>query len=560
LSYTGATVSSHQTVEVKPTDVTMDIAVDTSGGEKVSLAVSNISIPYDSSDQYLVYWGEGDPVLAFNTPTSPAAQAPAGYIYSSVGPKLVGIQLTLRSGGPPKTFYKWVDIRNNAPIPAFTVAPLSTDPELGRRFTVAYPPLPATAIDEQMESIVTGGAIPPLWVWDFGDGTSVSNPRPDPIQHTYPYPGAYTATLRVTDHLGAVGSASQKVTIVTTPRVSPFIDFTFDCTAGLRCDFCSLDDPIWSTSFAWNFGDNTAVTTSAGITASHTFPAAGRYTVTETVTGNDGRQYASSGYVTVVNPDLSPGLAFFAVTPCRLFDSRSANGGAALTNSSDTFVQVGGKCGVPAGAKVVAATFAAITPTGDGYFKVYDPTKALPSDALSFVGGTTGFANNAFAPLASDGRLAIRTATSGTATTHLIIDVTGYFADWNSIPVPPANGFARGPYAFNLGGALFDSKWGPAATPLLPSAPQWFQLKGGPGLLPADAGAAFLNLEIKDPPGGGYVTLYPSELASKPGTSTLNLSPHIQVSNATVMALSGRTNDDVAMTYTGGGASTDYIL
>jgi PKD domain len=55
-----------------------------------------------------------------------------------------------------------------------------------------------------------GGSPIAARLWDFGDGTTASDPAP---AHTYAAPGTYTATLTVTDENGFSAATSQQVTV-----------------------------------------------------------------------------------------------------------------------------------------------------------------------------------------------------------------------------------------------------------------------------------------------------------------------------------------------------------
>ncbi len=142
--------------------------------------------------------------------------------------------------------------------------------------------------------------------WNFGDGatSTVQNPS-----HTYAAGGTYTVTLTVTDNQGAQSAPTSRTVTVTAANQSPTANFTSSCNA-LACSFTSTSsDPDGSiASYAWTFGDGA---TSTAQNPSHTYAAGGTYTVTLTVTDNQGAQSApTSRTLTITAANQSPTAAF----------------------------------------------------------------------------------------------------------------------------------------------------------------------------------------------------------------------------------------------------------
>jgi hypothetical protein len=131
----------------------------------------------------------------------------------------------------------------------------------------------------------------------------------------------------------------------------------------------------------------------------------------------------AAGVVISVIPDGD----FYAVTPCRLLDTR---GGSAVQSGTDRVLDVDAvtACGVSPLAGAVAINVTVFQPTGQGHLAAYPGNLAQPpgTSTINFGAGWTR-ANNALLGLSDDGRIKLRPVIAGGGSTHVIVDVVGFF-------------------------------------------------------------------------------------------------------------------------------------
>jgi PKD repeat protein len=246
------------------------------------------------------------------------------YVYASASPHTVTLAVTDDKGGSSsvsKTVNVSLPPPTNSPLkPAFT-APICTA-GVACQFTDA--------------SSDTDGIIK-SWSWNFGNGktSTVRHPKP-----TYAAAGAYTVTLTLTDDKGRTNSLSKIVTVIA-PNSPPTAAFVApSCAAGTPCQFndASTDGDGTIATRSWAFGDGT---TSTEADPSVTYAASGPYTVTLTVTDDDGAPSTVSQSVTVSPANNPPAAAFTAPTctagtPCQ-FNDASADGDGTIATRSWAF-------------------------------------------------------------------------------------------------------------------------------------------------------------------------------------------------------------------------------
>ena len=123
-------------------------------------------------------------------------------------------------------------------------------------------------------------------------------------------------------------------------------------------------------------------------------------------------------------------LAFVALTPCRLVDTRGNGftgsfGPPALAAGTPRTFTFPGQCGIPAGAAALSVNFTVTNAQGSGFILAFPEGDPPPTvSTVNYAFGQT-VANAAVVPLGSGGGLTVIAGVSGT---DLIIDVNGYYA------------------------------------------------------------------------------------------------------------------------------------
>lgn len=261
--------------------------VGTYGAGAMRLYVDGVQVAQRTDVVYLRniwgYWRVGGDRLT-NFPNRPTSDYLNGdldevAVYNRVlSAGSVSAHFVARSAVPPS---------NQSPVASFT----------------ATPSLMSVALNASASTDPDGTVVG--YSWAFGDGTTGTGVT---ANHTYATAGTYTVTLTVTDNLGATGTTTRQVTATPPANQSPTASFTASSNGlGVSVDGAASSDPDGSvTGYAWNFGDGG---TSTGNPASHTYATAGTYTITLTVTDNQGATASTTRDVTVVAPP-DPGQAF----------------------------------------------------------------------------------------------------------------------------------------------------------------------------------------------------------------------------------------------------------
>ncbi len=151
-------------------------------------------------------------------------------------------------------------------------------------------------------------------------------------------------------------------------------------------------------------------------------PATGWYVDSVSVSG-----FGTAGVCSTASGPAS----FYTLPPCRVLDTRNANGtlgGPALAAGATRGFPFAGACGIPADATAVSVNLTVTSPSAAGFLKAYAAAlgSAPSSSVLNFNVGTTR-ANNAVVMLASDGSNDVKIVNGSAGTVHVLVDVNGYF-------------------------------------------------------------------------------------------------------------------------------------
>jgi CSLREA domain-containing protein len=120
--------------------------------------------------------------------------------------------------------------------------------------------------------------------------------------------------------------------------------------------------------------------------------------------------------------------SFFAIPPCRMYDTRAGGAPPLAANASHNFI-LAITCEVPVTARALALNVTAVGPTHDGHLRLYPAgTEAPLASALNFAAGRAR-ANTMLLPLGVTSLVTVRVdmPPGSTGTVHLVLDVFGYF-------------------------------------------------------------------------------------------------------------------------------------
>ncbi|MBZ5521076.1 MAG: DUF11 domain-containing protein [Acidobacteriia bacterium] len=224
-------------------------------------------------------------------------------------------------------------------------------------------------------------------------------------------------------------------------------------------------------------------------------------------------------------------LAFYPVAPCRLVDTRLANGplgGPALVGAATrSFPILSSSCNIPATAKAYSLNYTSVPNGALGFLTTWPAGQTQP--LVSTLNATTGTvtANAAIVPAGTNGDISVFV----TNNSNLIIDIDGYFA-------PPGPG---GLSLFPLTPCRVLDTRNPQGTPPFSGSLDQNAVAAGCAV-PPSAQAFVLNATVVPSSSLGFLTLWPQG-AAQPLVSTLNALDSAITSN---LAIVPTTNGSVS--------------
>ena len=190
----------------------------------------------------------------------------------------------------------------------------SAEEEVSTSFEVFNLPAPAFSTDRQStcedlkvtftDASLGNGSTITKWLWDYGDGTTEIRTSGTPFEHIYQTEGDYAVTLSVETDKGC--SSAETLPYIIHVFKSP--DARFSVTS-LTCESQAItftDQSVANegsiSSWIWNFGDSTSLTTGDNLPVQHAYSAAGTYTVSLKVITDAGCESEVFSKIVEVHP------------------------------------------------------------------------------------------------------------------------------------------------------------------------------------------------------------------------------------------------------------------
>ncbi|MFI8518990.1 N-acetylmuramoyl-L-alanine amidase [Streptomyces sp. NPDC085481] len=254
--------------------------------------------------------------------------------------------------------------------------------------------------------------------------------------------------------------------------------------------------------------------------------------------GADGkvRFYNHAGYadlladITGYYVQDNSGSTFASVPPTRLMNTIAGVGvpKGKLGPGATTSLQITGQPGIPAtGVTAVVINVTATNPTATSFVSVYPSGTARPSTSnLNFTAGQS-IPNLVIVPVGADGKISLY---NRAGSVDLLGDVTGYF----TTDTTQAKHINIGPKRLMntiAGQGVPKAKVGAGKTVAL-------QVTGANGIPASGVTAVVLNVTATNPTASSFVSVYPSDLATRPSASSLNFTAGLSIANLVVVPVS----------------------
>jgi len=286
-----------------------------------------------------------------------------------------------------------------------------------------------------------------------------------------------------------------------------------------------------------------AGTTAIGISANLTGLTAGtKYYYQVRSTNSVGSANGAISSFTTSSP-LPTSYEFIPVAPCRIADTRNANGpfgGPELGSSTTrTFEIPQSSCGIPSTAAAYSLNVTVVPDNGLGYLTIWPAGESQP--LVSTLNSPDGRikANAAIVPAGSEGGVSVYV----TNNTNFVLDIDGYFVPAGSspsaltfYPVAPCRVVDTRNAAGPLGGPFIGAK-----------SSRNFPVPSSSCGIPTTASAFSLNVTAVPHKALGYLTTWPTGVA-QPLVSTLNSPKGQAVANAAIVPAGNGGNVSVYVT------------
>ena len=331
------------------------------------------------------------------------------HTYATGGTYNVGLTVTDNSGATNT-------ITKPLTVAAANVLPTAAFTSTSHNFTATF---------DASGSKDTDGTIA-SYAWNFGDTTTGTGVNPS---HTYAAGNTYLVTLTVTDSQGGTSTISHSVPVSNAPPTAAF----GSSSSGLVASFdagASTDSDGTIASYAWAFGDGT---TGTGATPTHTYASGATYSVTLTVTDNQGATGAVTNPITVAQGAVTPfATDSFGRTVTGGWGAADSGGAWTLAGGASNF-SVGGGVGnikLASAGSSASAALAGVSSTG---------TEARVAVALNQAqtgGGTYVSVIGRRISATTDYRVKLKYASTGVVTEVLESVVGGTETALKSVVVP----------------------------------------------------------------------------------------------------------------------------